>query len=221
MPAAVRPVDLWPLFGLRVRTPMLELRYPDDDDVAALAALAAKGVHPPDFMPFNTPWTTLPSPILEQEALKFHWRKRAETSPEHWDFVFATVVDGEIVGSQGLFANDFPVRRSVGTGSWLGQAFQGRGIGKEMRAAALHLAFAELGAQTACSGAFVDNAASIAVSRALGYEDDGFEVINRQGSAARQLRFRLERERWEQTRRGDITVEGLAGCLPLLGLAQG
>ena len=39
----------------------------------------------------------------------------------------------------------FAVHRTVDTGSWLGQAFQGRGFGKEMRAAVLGFAFDGLG----------------------------------------------------------------------------
>jgi hypothetical protein len=62
-------------------------------------------------------------------------------------------------------AQDFSLLRSVGTGSWLGTEYQGQGIGKEMRSAVLHLAFAGLGAQIARSGAYFDNEASLRVSR--------------------------------------------------------
>ncbi len=41
------------------------------------------------------------------------------------------------------------------TGSWLGRAHQGRGLGKEMRQAALHIIFAGLGAQQAVTRACV------------------------------------------------------------------
>src|SRR4051812_11182861 len=47
----------WPLFGLRVCTPRLELRYVDDELARALAELAIDGIHPPDTMPFNVPWS--------------------------------------------------------------------------------------------------------------------------------------------------------------------
>jgi len=43
-------------------------------------------------------------------------------------------------------------------------AHQGQGIGREMREAILHLAFAGLGAQEALSGAFEDNVSSLATS---------------------------------------------------------
>jgi RimJ/RimL family protein N-acetyltransferase len=59
---------------------------------------------------------------------------------------------------------------TVGTFSWLGPGYRGRGLGTEMRAAVLHLAFAGLGAREAASEAFTDNHASNRVSQALGYE---------------------------------------------------
>ncbi|MDT7673622.1 MAG: hypothetical protein QOD82_1524, partial [Pseudonocardiales bacterium] len=49
--------DPWPLRGLVVRTPRLELRPDDDAGVAELVAVAYRGVHPPEQMPFNEPWT--------------------------------------------------------------------------------------------------------------------------------------------------------------------
>ncbi|HEX4528130.1 MAG TPA: hypothetical protein VIA11_01855, partial [Acidimicrobiia bacterium] len=59
----------WPLFGLRVRTPRLELRYPTDDDYQAVVALAAEGIHDRDTMPFYVPWTRAASPLLERNML--------------------------------------------------------------------------------------------------------------------------------------------------------
>ena len=52
-----------------------------------------------------------------------------------------------------------------------------------MRAAVLAFAFDGLGAQVAESSAFLDNAASNAVSRALGYEENGFGSLAPQGVA--------------------------------------
>ena len=55
-------------------------------------------------------------------------------------------VDDVPVGIQHMAAKDFPVMRTVDTGSWLTLAEQRKGYGKEMRTAVLHLAFEELGA---------------------------------------------------------------------------
>src|SRR5688572_9949750 len=136
--------DRWPLFGLRIRTPRLELRYPTDDDLAALVELAAEPVHEPDFMPFTTPWTRAESPRRERNALRFWWRLRADLDVQSWTLPFMVVDGGEPVGVQDLRGIGFPVTRSVMTGSWLVQRHQGRGVGTEMRAAVLHFAFAGL-----------------------------------------------------------------------------
>jgi hypothetical protein len=48
--------------------------------------------------------------------------------------------DGAPIGIQSLSATGFAVDRTVETGSWLGAASQGRGLGAEMRAAVLELA---------------------------------------------------------------------------------
>lgn len=210
----------WPLFDLRVRTPRLELRYPDDDDATALAAVAAQGIHPPDYMPFSTPWTRAPLGELEPNALRYFWRVRSLTTVDDWALPMAVVVDGEIVGVQTILAKDFPVLRTFSTASWLGQAHQGKGIGKEMRAAILHLGFDGLGAQRAESGAKDDNHSSIRVSRALGYQDNGDEVLVVDGEAQHEIRFLMSRSQWEQRRRDDIVIEGLAPCLAFLGLAD-
>jgi RimJ/RimL family protein N-acetyltransferase len=209
--------DHWPLFGLRIRTPRLELRYPDDDLVAALADLAVQGIHDPSTMPFSVPWTRQPDGVLQRESLKHHWARRAETSPERWSLPMAVLEGGTVVGVQDVHAAGFVVNRTVETGSWLGRAHQGRGIGKEMRAAVLHLAFDGLGAELARTGCWDDNAVSEAVTRSLGYDDDGWTWEDREGVRARMRRFRLERSAWR--RRDDVRVDGLAPCLPLLGLA--
>jgi RimJ/RimL family protein N-acetyltransferase len=207
----------WPLFGLVVRTPLVELRPADDDMLGRLATLAADGVHDPDVMPFIVPWTRAEPPQLQRDALRYWWGQRASWQPDDWTLTMAVLVDGEVVGVQDLGARDFAVTRSVSTGSWLGRHHQGRGIGTEMRAAILHLAFAGLGAETAESGAFEDNPASLAVSAKLGYEANGVRIHAREGRPAREVRLALSRARWEDRRRSDIGIDGLDHCLDWFG----
>lgn len=114
-------------------------------------------------------------------------------------------------------AKDFAVTGEVSTGSWLGLAYQGRGIGTEMRAAAPHLAFAGLGARTAVSSAMTENPRSLGVSRRLGYLQDGLEVAALRRAPVTLQRLRLGRERWEEHRRVEVTVEGLDDCRELFG----
>ena len=50
-------MNLEPLFGLRIRTPRLELRLPTESELNELYELAAAGIHPPGEMPFGVAWT--------------------------------------------------------------------------------------------------------------------------------------------------------------------
>jgi RimJ/RimL family protein N-acetyltransferase len=121
----------WPLFGLRVRTPRLELRYPTDDDLFAVVALAAEGIHDPDTMPFYVPWTRAESPELERGMLQYFWSQRGALSPTRWSLPLVVFEGRQPVGIQDVMAEQFPVTRAVETGSWLVRRAQGRGLGKE------------------------------------------------------------------------------------------
>jgi RimJ/RimL family protein N-acetyltransferase len=204
----------WPLFDLVVRTPRLELREPTDADLGALADLVAAGIHDPAEMPFSQPWTDVEPPALQRRSLQHWWSKRAQWRPDNWDFTGAVFVDGRVVGVQNAFAHNFSELGAVKTGSWLGRQFQGQGLGKEMRAAILHLLFAGLGARVAYSGAWHDNERSMRVSQSFGYEENGVTIELRRGQPDRMINLRLERDRWESGRRDDITIEGLEACLP-------
>ena len=116
---------------------------------------------------------------------------------------------------QDINAEHFATLRSVHTGSWLGLAHQGKGLGKEMRQAILHLAFAGLGALEAHSGAFFDNEASLATSRSVGYRPNGEAIVPRRDGSARMINVRLDRATWEERRRDDIELVGLEGCLDM------
>ncbi|MBI3687052.1 MAG: GNAT family N-acetyltransferase [Actinobacteria bacterium] len=209
----------WPLAGLAVRTPQLELRFPTEADLVALAELAAGGVHDPVRMPFLTPWTVGGTPAeIARRVLQYQWRCWGTWTPEAWALNLVTVVDGVVVGSQGLSARDFGALREVETGSWLGLSHQGRGVGTRMRAAIVHLAFAGLGAEYVTSSAFTDNPASQSVSRKVGYAEDGIARTLRGSEPAVLHRYRLSRSGWETERRDDIEIVGLPECRPLFGL---
>jgi RimJ/RimL family protein N-acetyltransferase len=208
----------WPLFGLRITTPTVTLRYTDDDDIQALADLALLGVHDPASMPFTYAWTDVEPPAQQRQSAQWYWRQRAEWTIDQWNLPFTVLVDGAVVGQQGAMADHYPALREVATGSWLGVAHQGRGIGKEMRAAVLHFAFVGLGAEYALSGAFHDNLASLGVSKALGYEEEGRRRALRREEPDWLIGLRLPRAVWERRRRDDITIEGLEPCLELFGI---
>ncbi|SOD65183.1 Protein N-acetyltransferase, RimJ/RimL family [Streptomyces zhaozhouensis] len=212
-------IDHWPLAGLRLRTPRLELRLPDDEELARLAELAAEGVHPPEEMPFLVPWTDRPPHEQRLATIQHHWAARSSLAPGGWSLNLVVFEDGELVGTQTLAARDFPVLRETSSGSWLGLPYQGRGIGTEMRAAVLELAFAGLGAEHSVSGAIEGNAASLRVSAKLGYVDDGIARLVVRGRPVKERRLRLTRERWLARRRVPVEIEGLEPCRALLGAA--
>lgn len=204
----------WPLFGLRIRTERVELRYPDDADIARIVKVAEQGIHDPSTMPFTVPWTRRRAPELGRGIFRHHWECRAGFGPEKWKLILAVVVEGEVVGSQSMSSFDFGVRRTVETGSWLGRAHQGKGLGKHMRACALGLAFEGLDARHAHSDVYDDNAASLALNRKLGYEEQWGDIDVVEGIARPWRRFHLTRELWEKHVRNLTTVEieGLDGC---------
>ena len=213
--------DAWPFFDIRIRTPRLEMRCPTDDDCARLIELVKEPVHDDDFMPFLVPWTRPPSPERERNSLQHWWRQRANLTADDWTLSFMVIADGEPAGVQDITGRRFSIARSVKTGSWLVQRRHGEGIGKEMRAAVLHLAFAHLGALEAQTSAFEDNAPSLGVTRSLGYEPNGSYIDVREGKAVRHLNFSMTRAQWDARRRDDITVENVDRCLPLLGAGKG
>jgi len=229
----------WPVAGLRVQinagvaarsAGTLELRLPDDNDLAALAALAESGVHDPAVQPFAVPWTDAEPAIRARSVVQYHWRCLGGWSPDDWTLNMVVVRDGVVVGSQGISAKDFGIVREVGTGSWLGRQHQGKGSGTVMRAAVLALAFEGLGAEYARSEAFTDNPASLGVSRKLGYTADGVDLLAIRGRAVESRRLRIARAAWVAAGGasglgiGDVTIDGLEPCLPLFGIgaaAQG
>jgi RimJ/RimL family protein N-acetyltransferase len=207
--------SFWPLFGLAVRTPRLELRLLREDEFADLVAVIDAGIHEPGAMPFFVPWTEVEPRQRARQAAQWMWRHRANWSTENWTLTCGVFVDGRPVGVQDVEAERFRAVRSVQTGSWLGRAHQGQGLGREMREAVLHLAFAGLDAAEALSGAFEDNVASLATSRAVGYEENGEARNPRGDGSGRTIRFRMSRATWEPRRRSDIQIVGLEECLDM------
>jgi RimJ/RimL family protein N-acetyltransferase len=210
--------DYWPLTGLRMRAGSIELRLPDADDLAALAALAEAGVHDPAEQPFKAEWTDAEPVERARSTMRYHWSCWGSWQPADWTLNLVVVRDGVVVGTQGMGGKNFASLREVGTGSWIGLEYQGQGIGTAMRAAVLALAFDGLGAQFAVSAAFTGNPASIAVSRKLGYAEDGIDRYLIRGEPVHGRRFRMDRATWLASRRIDVGITGLEPCLPLFGL---
>src|SRR5262249_20797510 len=107
----------WPLAGLRLRMTLaaaaggegkrLELRLPDDNDLAALATLAETGVHDPAVQPFAVAWTDAEPAARARSVLQYHWRCLGKWNPADWELNLAVICDGVVVGSQGVSATDY------------------------------------------------------------------------------------------------------------------
>lgn len=214
---SARLAEAWPLFGLRLRSERLELGLPTDDELLDLLDVARAGIHPPDDMPFAVPWSVQPSPAFEQGFLQHHWEGRAAWSPARWQLNLVVRHDGRPIGSQSIHAEDFAVHRLVDTGSWLGRAWQGRGFGREMRGAVLAFAFDGLRADRAETAAFLDNGASNAVSRSLGYAEDGYGTLAPRGIDLPTQRWVMTAHAWRARSRPAVAIEGLEACRDLFG----
>ncbi|MGH9119055.1 MAG: GNAT family N-acetyltransferase [Acidimicrobiales bacterium] len=210
---------VWPLFGLELTTPRVLLRAATESDIVTLAAQL-----PPDLEvdPSRPHHPALPTD--QQRAageLQQYWRNLGTWTATSWEVPFVVAVDGRLVGTQTLEGEDFPRRRVVETASWLLRDVRGRGIGRDMRAAVLHLAFEGLGAQAAVTSAWADNARSLGVSRSLGYIDNGYDIHVHGDHADRMVRLIMTRPRWldQGAGRPEVEILGLEACLPLFGLA--
>ncbi len=209
--------DIWPLFDICIEAADLSLRPPDDEAVFALGELAGKGIHEPELMPFSTPWSDLKSPDLEKSVLQNIWKNRANFDKQSWCLDFAVFKDGCPIGIQDIRGENFNIRRSISTGSWLGKEFQGQGIGTSVRRAILDFAFFGLMANEAHSDAYEDNFASIRVSQKLGYEANGTQTWARRGKPAKSLNWIVTREKWVQSNHDRAKIIGLDRCLNWFG----
>lgn len=208
----------WPILDLRltigdlVLTPLAEAdleelvaRLPDDVELDPAATRVAGADQ----------WTWRGTQVHQG-----YWRAYGTWSPEAWRLDFAARRGGELLGRQELEGTDFPRLRTVDSSSWLVAPARGQGIGKRMRRAVLALAFGPLGAREAISSAWHDNLASLGVSRAIGYRDNGVSTAVRGDRLDTMVHLRLTAATWDATGAGaDVLIEGFGSCRPFFGLA--
>jgi RimJ/RimL family protein N-acetyltransferase len=205
-----------PLYGLRLRTPRLELRLGSHEELVELARLAEQGVHPPEQMPFAVAWTDrIGEPDFVETSVAYHEGHLADWSPDNWQLNLLVWEGGRLVGTQGMLAERFAEEPVVNTGSWLGRTHQRRGVGTEMRAALLELAFRGLGAERAESSWLEGNEASRRVSEKLGYADAGLRTQSPRGIPVTDHVVAIDRSAWRCP--VPVEIEGVEPCLPLFG----
>lgn len=222
--------EIYPPFGLRIACGPVELKVLRDDDIPELVELVRGGIQAPDLpMPFLNAWHESPYapgapdgfPVT---SLSWWWTQRATFAADRWQLALAVRRDGELVGMQDMRANDFPLTRSLETGSWLGMAHQGQGTGTLMRQLAVAFAFDELGALECASGYIEGNHRSAAVSRKVGYRDNGrrrLAQVTKDGPVGADEQLVIVTPESFVRPDGQVIVEGASELRRFLGLEQG
>ena len=153
--------------SLQVRTVRLLLRPVEDTDAAATAALVT-----PDVAANLSTW---PSPMsVAQAAAKIGRSKAMLAKREAVDLAIVDSTNDALLGWIGL-ACIAPATARLGY--WLGGCARGRGLMNEAVTVAVPAAAAFLGAGRIVAMVLKDNAPSIAVLRATGFEFNGEELV--------------------------------------------
>ena len=205
----------WPLWDLRLTIDDLVLRPTTEADLPAIAALLPADVELDPALP-GFPGGDLAAD-RGARIYQGYWRGLASGRPGSWNQLFIVERAGFILGEQTLEAKDFATLRTVETASWLVTEARGVGIGKLMRLAVLALAFEGLGALVAETEAWHHNAASLGVSRSVGYLPNGVYRHSTATGADDMVRMRMPVERWRELHTGaPVEISGLQPCLPYL-----
>jgi RimJ/RimL family protein N-acetyltransferase len=204
----------WPFFDLEIRCGDVLLRGVSDTDLDPLLDVL------PDDLEMDPRWEPLagldPAADRRRHLTSEIWKHRGTWSPESWCLDLVVVVDGRPSGIQALEGEEYPLLRTVDSYSWLASDVRGRGLATAMRTGVLALAFDHLGAEVAVSSAVPDNLPSLAVSRRLGYVDNGLSRTNSPSGMTELQHVRLTREAWHARGR-TAEVSGVERCLPWFG----
>lgn len=214
--------DSFPPFGLRVTCGPLSLSCLRDEDIPGVLQTARHGVQKVGSpMPFVHPWHQAEDLLVE--SARYYWRSRADFIPARWTLMLvvrhADFGDSPL-GMQDVMARDFPRTRVAKTGSWLGLAYQGRGIGTLMRQTVAAFAFDQLGAEILESGYVEGNAGSASVSRKTGYRElpDPTARFARGDGFVQERRVVLTPDTLVRAPH-PVTCEGVAPLLSFMGLS--
>ncbi len=208
----------WPLLDLRLTTGELVLAPLTEADLDEVVRVLPPDLEQNPGAPrFGLAEDAQRGVVVHQE----YWRSYGTWTTQAWRFHLGVRRDGELIGLQELEGNDFPTLRTVDTSSWLVTGARGHGLGKAMRRAVLALAFDHLGAEAAITSAWHDNVASLGVSRALGYRDNGVSSMARDDGVDTLVHLRMTRADWQAAGGApDVRVERLEAALPLFDIAS-
>jgi RimJ/RimL family protein N-acetyltransferase len=211
--------SVWPLFDLRLTLNDTLLRPVRETDLDELARLLPDDV---EHDPQSRLWPGLDLASNRRRLLfQNYWRHWGDWSVESWALTFCVIHRDQVVGIQELEADHFVELRTVDSSSWLAPEYRGVGLGTTMRVAMLGFAFDHLGAQAAITSARVDNAASLGVSRRIGYQDNGVSVSRSPSGPCVLQHMRLSREQWRTgALGGSVVVTGLSDCALYFGVEQ-
>lgn len=206
-------MNAWPLFALTLRVGALELRPVTDAHLDVLASRLPDDV---ELDPRWEPWPGVPAADDRRRILaRSVWEARAAWAPGSWSLPFAVAREGDLIGCQWLEGPAWAADRTVDSSSWLVPEARGQGIGRLARTAVLQFAFGALGAEEAVTSAWTDNAASLRVSSALGYEMVDVRPHAAGDREGDLVHLRLTRRRWLRSGKGrDVVVDGFPACAP-------
>jgi RimJ/RimL family protein N-acetyltransferase len=208
----------WPLADLRLSIGDVTLRPMSEDDIGPLSERLPDDV---ELDPALPTYAGRDGRLARGTTVhQTYWHSLGTWRPESWNLPLLVSVDRAPVGVQTIEADDFASRRAVGSSSWLITAARGRGVGRQMRLAMLALAFDGLAATVAETTAWHDNIASLAVSRRIGYVDNGVYQHADRGRVDEMRRMRLTHAAWSRQPRADVRIDGLAPCRPFFGLVE-
>ena len=149
---------------MRIRGPSLTLRYPREDDAAALFELASD----PEVIRFFS-WGP-----YERESEAREWVASLERKRESGERLELAIAgeDDRLLGITGLSELSGRDRRAV-VGTWLGRPHWGSGANRESKALVLALAFRRLRLLRVTAFAHPENARSLTALERIGFTREG------------------------------------------------
>lgn len=218
--ASMNIAEYWPPFALNLRSGNMELSPVRDSDLPELARIASGGVRRDRVQAFLVDWDSGSDAEITRSLAQYHWNTRATLTVESWTIEFTVRVGGEIIGVQGVSAQQFPLTRTLSTGSWLRKDRQGQGSGTRMRSLVVGAFIREFGARRFDTGYIDGNTASRRVSEKVGYSPNGTRsIVAQDGTASTEKLMVLFSEDYRHTM-DDIDVSGAEEVRAFLGLTD-